>query len=325
MTGRVLNDFYEIEGNTLISNNYEAFNTDILEIRIQALYGERTLRPFTDTKIKLLSQNVVDMYSGYLKELFEFAQQYNILTPEMKETIRTMSYSRTNDDTRSIKTTTSDVTHEGIGVSTSNTTDFGGINTTIYGKNVETNSNTTTGEKGEDNYTDTTTQKGTSTTDTNDTNNETLTRNVSAYNQNDPTYTPREQDVTNGTSGGTSTLTNDLTNTTTHAGTYNKDGSDINNTHTADSGQDTLKINSNTKENGTQTTTSDGNKSGTADTDDLYNGSEKYDLNENITEKGRINYEEIIDTIENLFNPYDWLATKIVNTICEVIYYEKIK
>ena len=242
----------------------------------------------------------------------------------MKQIIREMSYNKINDDTRNIKRTDSNITHTGIGVNSTNDSTIGAVHKTIYGKDVDNNITRDNTENGKDDYTDTTTHTGTAETVGSGTNGDTQTKSVSAYDQT-ATYTPREQDVTNGTNSNTSTLTNNLEDKTVHSGTYQKTNGGTETAHETQSGQDILEINSNQKDTGTQTTTSDSNKNSTADTDDKFSGNENYNLNENITEKGRLSYEELLNTIENLFNPYDWLATKIVNTICEVFYYERYR
>lgn len=342
---KTLNEFYDVEGNTLISNNYTFFDTDILEIRIQTLYGERTLRPFTDAKLKVMAQNVVDMYKPYLQELFTLPENYSILSPETKEMIRELSYKKLNDDTRDVTGNTSNTSRtesSSAGTEKIDETTAGTDNRTIdstetmtYGKGTETDSNITTGEKGEDSTLDTTTHTGTAETASAGTTGDTLTKSISAYNQTDPTYTPREQDVTSGENSGTSTLTNDLEDKTNHSGNYEKNGSNIGNTHVQESGTDGKKIDTtdNLASSGSKNTdvtsnnsgSTDSNESGTSTNKDVFSGSELYDLNEKVTENGHLSYDEIINTIEKLFNPYDWLGGKIVNTICTGVYHERIK
>lgn len=342
---KTLNDFYSVDGNTLISNNYTYFDTDILEIRLQSLHGERTLRPFTDSKIKIMAQNVVDMYKDYLQELFTLPANYNILNPETKELVRKLSYKKLNDDTRDI---TGNTSSNGGGTSSSAGTQkidkttsgtdnrtIDGTESTTYGKGIDTNSNTTTGDKGEDQYLDTTTHTGTAETISGGTTGDTLTKSVSAYNQTTPTYTPREQDVTAGENSSNSTLTNDLEDKTNHSGNYEKNGSNITTQHVQEDGADGKKID--TKDNltssGTENTDISSNNTGTeshnedstSHSNDIFSGSELYDLDESVKESGHINYDEIINTIEQLFNPYDWLANKIVNTICTGVYHERIQ
>lgn len=345
MLRRTLNDFFEVEGNSLISNNYQAFDTDILEIRMQTMYGNRPLRPFIDSKIKIMAQNVVDMWSGYLTELFTFPEQYNILIPELKEIARSMDYKKTNDDTRDItgshngtsntKTTGSGTDHSTTNTSGTDNRIIDGTQTTTYGKGTDTIISETYGDKGEDNATDTTTHTGTAETIASGTNGDTLTKSVSAYNQTTPTYAPTEQDVTSGDNSSTSTLTNNLEDKTIHEGTYEKNQSKQGNNHVQESGTDGVKTDTTDNLTSAAETTVDSNKSDTSTTDgttsntstsqDIFTGSESYNLNENIKETGHLSYDEILHTIDNLFNPYDWLATKIVNTICEVIYAERIR
>lgn len=321
---RTLNDFYEVEGNSLISNNFNAFDTDILEIRIQTLYGNRPLRPFTDSRIKLISQNVVNMWSGYLSELFTLPEEYNILIPELKEFTRKMSYTKTNDDVRDITGSENGTSH---GTSTSSGSDNRVVDnksSTIYGKKTDTTANSTTSDNGTDSYVDTTTKGGTAETVTSGDTNGTLNKNVSAYNQSEG-FTPREQEISSGNNAGTSTLTNDLEDKTNHNGQYSKDGTSNDTSNTSESGTD--EIIGNTKDNLTKSdrTESDGNTSKTSSSNDKFTGAENYQLDEQTKETGRLSYEEIMQTIEKLFNPYDWLAEKIVASICEQFYAGRIR
>lgn len=324
MERRVLNNFYEIEGNTLISNNYNAFDVDILEIRIQTLYGERPLRHFTDSRLKIMAQNVVDMYSGYLSELFTFPEEYKILTPEFKEIARKMNYNLSHENTaigvnKGNSSTTGSDSHD----ETRNEV-LDSLTKLLHGLNIESNRHIDTQDEGNDTYKDNKSNTGTVVTDSDVTNNQTVNNSVSAYNQ-VTEMSPHDMSVTNGATTEDSTVTNNLTEVIDHNGSYGKHLVTGDTDSTIHSGTDNTTVNSTNdttlKANGTNQSTSNSLIDSTEDE----HGTETYNLDENIKETGRLNYEEIINTIENLFNPYDWLARKIVNTICEGYYYERIR
>lgn len=345
---RTLNDFFNTENNVLISNNYSAFDTNILEIRLMTLYGERPLRPFSDSHIKAIAQNVVDMYSGYLNEIFNFPKEYSILTPELKEIIRQMNYSKTNDDKTTNTATESGENHgttNGTGSHNDTITSTGTDSHTLkndtitnYGKMIDGTNSSTGTESGWDVSNDTATHTGTANTVASGDNGDTLTKSVSATNepnQTDPTYSPREQDATVGNTSSDSTLTNDLKDVADHDGSYKKNLTNSGENKTAESGSDTTNFNGTdnlTKDSKTtnigssnDSSTTSGTQSRDSSANGTFVGNESYDMSETVTEKGRLSYEEILQTFENLFNPYDWLATKITNSICEVMYNERIK
>lgn len=321
---RTLNDFFETEGNVLITNNYNEFDNEILEIRMQSLYGERPLRCFTDSKITKMAQNVVDMYKDYLKELFTFPTEYKLLEPELKKIIRDMSYTKTNDNTNDVTNNGSSSISATGGETTSNDTTTNETVTTDYGKTINHLDEITTHKNNSANGQNDATHTGTVVTESSNTNGNTTTKNVSAYNQLEG-YTPREQDVTNGNDSGTVTQTNNLVDNTTIKNTGEEDGTETRDLDETQGGKDTTTASGTQNDTGSLSTHNDTKTTSNDTSKTNYSGTETYDLKENTEEHGRLNYEEILNTIDNLFNPYDWLCSKIVNTICEVFYETKEK
>lgn len=319
---------YLKNGNPLITNSYNIFDITTLTTRIKTKYGRRLIRwDIEIDEVSEIAQNAVDMYKDYLEEIFDFPKQYKIINPLHEESSRTLQYTKTGEgeeDTNKTENTSSngtinqsgstnekgsfteDITHgekitrEG----TDNKTINGTVDTTGTGKSTNTNNETTDG-----------TSSGTKT--------DTTLTNVSAYNQTTG-YAPRDQVIGNDTTSGETheeregTSETD-TNTTGKETTVRTEEGTTGGTDTH-SGTDE-KTGNNDK---TGTSKADTTKSETGETKGVINvknnTTENYNLKENATKDGHVKYEEIVNTLENLFSPYDWLCEKIVKAICEVFY-----
>lgn len=315
-------------GKPLITNSYNAFDIPTLTTRIKTKYGRRLIRwDIEIDEISEIAQNAVDMYKDYLQEIFQLPQEYNIINPLHEETSRTLEYTKTGEGEEDTN-------------KTENTSTSGTVNQTgTTGENSNFSEDITHGEKitreGTDNKTingtvDTTgTGKSTitsnETTDgtTSGTKNDTTLTNVSAYNQTTD-YAPRDQVIGNDTTSGTNhqeiTGTSETdTNTTGKETTVRTEEGTTGGTDTH-SGTDTRSGNNDK----TGTSKLDTTKSETGETTGIINvknnNTETYNMTEKATKDGHVKYEEIVNTLENLFSPYDWLGEKIVKAICEVFY-----
>lgn len=343
---------YLKDGNPLLTNDYGIFSIPILTTRIKNKYGRRLIRWDIDIdEVADNAQNAVDMYANYLSEIFKFPEEYKIINPLHEESSRTMTYKKTGEgeeDTNETKDTTTsgtinqtgstgengsftdNLTHgekivrEGTDTKTitgeTDTTDNLEVNQTV--ENTETGNSTTTNSE---------TVDGT----TSGTKEGTTLNNVSAYNQTQE-YAPREQIISNDTTSGTSheEKTGESENNSSLTGQENtyrtekRTGKDTNNRTEEGTTGGTDTHSGTDKREGTNekigTSKVDTTKSETGKITGVINvknnNTENYDMTENTTKDGHVKYEEIINTLENLFSPYDWLAEKIVKAICEVFY-----